>query len=51
MIVVVIIIDVFVCLWLFFFPFFSYVHQDFRNYAMVQFGVIDLKSHVTLSRA
>lgn len=50
MIVVVIIIDVFVCLQLFFFSLFSYAHQDFRNYAMVQFGVIDLKSN-TLSRA
>jgi len=34
----------------FFFSFFSYAHQEFQNYAMVQFGVIDLKSH-TLSRA
>ena len=50
MIVVVIIIDVFVCLFVFFFSFFCYVHQDFRNYAMVQFGVIDLKLH-SISRA
>ena len=48
MIVVVIIIDVFVCLC--FFPFFCYVHQDFRSYAMVQFGVSDLKLH-SISRA
>lgn len=50
MIVVVIIIDVFVCLFVFFFPFFCYVHQDFRNYAVVQFGVSDLKLH-SISRA
>ena len=49
MLVVVIIIDVFVCL-CFFFPFFCYFHQDFRSYAMVQFGVSDLKLH-SISRA
>lgn len=35
---------------MFCFPFFCYVHQDFRSYAMVQFGVSDLKLH-SISRA